>query len=130
MSSPEKEVLFSQLEERGIKFDKRWGVARLEAALEVVEEVVEAIEEPRPILSNEGSIVDKKPIVPAKDQAWAYIHDCDGDICSVFRRRCRGGIVYTEGSEHIRDYSLEAHGDGHCALAEGFVIKNNAKLRK
>lgn len=153
-----KEELRAKLDELGVKYDKRWGEKKLEAALEASKTPVEVVEEPKEEytpeeVQNIADAIMEKEKPPAEvafknvgktlDGRWttngivipgsalAGIRKVQWTYwADISLEEAQVGRTAPNGyEEDIRLYSKTRHGDNFVELAKQFVDKNNLAQR-
>lgn len=147
----DKQQLYDKLDSVGVKYDKRWSVARLEALVpreEPINEELKYTEEEIQRIARSVSKADEKPIEVVL--AEMTINDL-GDVRTpsglivpgkalvnlrksiweyYFKESADACVVYKRHknyTEEVRTYSRLRHGDNFKALAKMFTDKNNNK---
>jgi len=144
----DKQPLYDKLDSLGIEYDKRWGIAKLEALIpseaviepptyteEEIQKIAESVskvnEKPVEVVLAEmtvndmgdvqtpsGVIVPGQVLANLRKSIWEYYFKESADACVVYKS-------HKNYKEEIRTYSRSKHGDNYKALAQMFVDKNN-----
>ena len=134
-----KDEIRSILEEKGIEFNKRWGVKRLEELLEQpkevepeiteeeIDKIAKAITEDKLSMARNimgervtpsGILIPEEVIAKWDKTTWQWVHTCSNEACHVHK-------VYRGRREYVRTYTPQDHGSDYHKLAEQITTKNN-----
>lgn len=131
--------LRAKLDEKGVKYDKRWGIRKLEEALAavptysevqikaIVDEVSGKNEKPIEVIlenvtrdvdgirTEAGIMIPEEVLAARRPTPWTYRLDRKSDSCAVYKFAENGYSVF------VREYTRSVHGDGFAELAERFL---------
>ena len=139
-----KQELQAKLDELNVKYDKRWGVKRLEALLPVEEERVseekiekvvdeilkkdkltldEVLGETKRVdgdgaVTKSGILIPSEALMKIPRTPYEWRAECASDRCIVFKK-------HNNRDFKVREYTKEAHGEDFAKLAQQIVDKNN-----